>query len=204
MPQPIQYTFPVKRQGLILAATWVGADDDLALEITYTSETGSPALKSLRTSNATEGLGEICLPSSASILDISRDAIIASVRMATMISRTTPGSKEWDDAMTSEQDSVDFQMAIGNVKMKEARIVNDALVELDMVKKGSSTPIKTVLTDIQELSSYTFTPETQLLCVAGALEKEFPTYIHNYPSTVLSQAQKDAIAAYVPTLALWI
>jgi hypothetical protein len=203
MPVPAQYGYPVKRPGLIVAAQWTGPDSNLKLQVTYVNEFGNLQVFLLSTTNA-GAVGDICLPTGKTIQDINRDAIIASVRMATFISKHIPGSKEWLDAMTTGQDTMNFQMAIGNVKIKEARIISDVQVELDMVKAGTSTPVQTVVTDFGELGTYTFAPDTQVRCAAGAIEKEYPSYIHDYPTQVLTQAQKDDIIAYVLTLPLWV
>jgi hypothetical protein len=49
-----------------------------------------------------------------------------------------------------------------------------------------------------------FVPDTQLLVVPGAIEKQFPTYVHDYPNTILSEQQRADIVAYVLAIAPWI
>lgn len=203
MPVPAQYGYPVQRPGVITAAQWTGGDSNLQLQLTYVNEFGNLQVFSLKTTN-TSGVGDICLPTGKTIQDIDRDAIVASVRMMTFISGMIPGSKEWLDAMTTGQDTMNFQLAIGNAKVKEVRIVSDVQVDLDMVKAGTSSPIQTVVTDFNELGTYTFAPDTQLRCAAGAIEKQYPTYVHDYPTTVLTQQQRDDIVAYVTQLKLWV
>lgn len=204
MPTPVNYGYPVKRPGLITQARFIGADDDLSLQITFTNDQGLPQAISLPcTANGV--YGKICLPTTANITHIDRDAIIASVRMATMVGRAIPGSAEWTAALTSEQEgSMDLQLALGNGKVKELRILSDTQLEIDVVKKGTTSPVQTIQTYFQELGSYVFTPDTQMHCVAGAIEKQYPTYVHDYPTQVLTAQQKADIEAYVVTLALWV
>lgn len=203
MPMPVQYGYPVKRPGIISDASWQGPDSNLSLQLTYTNEFGNLQAFLLLAGNASR-TGDLCLPNGKTIQDINRDALIASIRMATFIGSVIPGSKEWLDAMTTGQDTMNFQTALGNVKIKEIRIISDVQVELDMVKAGTSTPIQTIVTDFSEIGTYSFAPDTQLRCAAGAIEKQFASYVHDYPGTVLSQSQKDDVAAYVKTLALWV
>lgn len=205
MSTPTQYGYPVKRPGIITAASWQGSDANLSLELTYTNEFGLPQIFVLRCSSVAQGVGLICLPSSVTISDINRDALVASIRMATFIGGTIPGSFEWMTAMTTGQDTMNFQVALGTAKVKAVRLIDDARIEIDMIKSGNNTPVQTIQTDHQEIGTYTFTPDSQLHCVAGAIEKQFPSYVHDPANgVILSQAHRDDIAAYVVTLAMWV
>lgn len=209
MAIPFNYGYPVLRPGVVVDASFQGSDANLNLNIVYYNEFGATEAFVMPCCSVAHGMGLICLPSSATIQDVNRDAIVASVRMATLISSMIPGSSEWNDAITTDggllNETMDFQMSIGNVKVKTLRVVTDSHVELDMVKKGTTSPVQTIVTDYDELGRYTFAPDAQLHCVAGAIEKQFPTYVHDPANNVLlTQARKDEIVAYVKTLVLWV
>lgn len=200
MPAPIDHGFPVQRPGAILSADWIGPDDDLSLEVAVLDALGQQRVVSFPCRVPGQP-GVMCLPSSVGAPDLSDDAIVAHVRMATWISRTIVGSKEWTAAFV-DQPTANFQTAAGTCKVVASRMIDDALFEFDF-RKGSG-PIRTVLTDHSTMCKYRLEPEEQARVIPGAVKLEFPNYVHDYPGTVLSQAQKDAIRSYVLALALWM
>lgn len=205
MPTPVIHEFPVKRPGFITAASWLGGPQDMVLRLEYIGAGGQGGMVSLATKG--ENPGEICLPTSSDLATLggatrARDILIAHARMACMIAgHAIPGSIEFDEAIASGQ-LANLQTALGTVKVVAARAIDDVNCQLDF-RKGTG-PIFTVDTSYAEVNRYSFDPSTQLLVVAGAVEKEFPTYVHDYPNVQLTEAQKDAIAAYVLTLEPWI
>lgn len=205
MPIPKIYKFPVERPGFIESVQWLGQPgaDEVQLQLNYTDETGLPAsisLYALNNPNAT-----LCLPTSKVITDLSEDVLNAHVRMAGLISGTVPGSQEYFDAVTvvGEGNARNFQTPIGDVKVTAVETKSDTVVELTM-QKGSQTP-RSILVPTGDLADYAFAPSTQLLVVAGAIKKQFPTYIQAPASgKFLTQQQMDDIAAFVMTLSPWI
>lgn len=205
MPGPINYGKPVKRPGLITAAVWEGDDDDLSLRVTFTNELGQLQNISFQTRNAGEGnFGEICLPNGMDVNDLPEDAIIASIRMAALIAGATAGSGEFMDMFIGQEGTRDLQTAIGNCKVDDCRMIDDAEFEVDVKKKGTNNPVRTILTDHSAISRYTFTPDTQLNIIPGAVEVEYGNYVHDYPDDVLTQQQKDDIVDFVMSLEPWV
>lgn len=203
MPMAKLYNFPVRRPTFINTAQWNGPDDDLSLIVGYFDENGQQRSVSLSTTNASNGIGDICLPGTANIVDIPRDTIVAHLRMATFISKTVAGSAEWQTAFVEQEGSQDFQFAIGTAAVVDIRVVDDIYFDID-IKKKSEQAIKTIRSDHAEMSNYTFTPSTQLKILGGALKIEFPTYVHDHPGTVLSSQQRQDILTYVQTLKPWV
>lgn len=201
MPAPLDLGFPVKRPGAILSAAFVNGDDELALEVGILDAMGQPRVTVLPLKTATQA-GVMCLPGSATVTDLTDEALIAHIRMATWISKTVAGSKEWEAAFV-EQESANFQTAIGTVKVVAVRTISEALIEID-VKKGTSGPTKTIQTDHNTISNYRLEPEEQVRVIPGAVEVQYSSYVHDHPSNSLSQAQKDNIVAYVLGLSLWM
>jgi len=205
MATPTLYSFPARRPGFIETATWIGGDDDLELKLGYTDSGGVGRTMKLRTSNSNESrVGDCCLDSSYTIDDLDRDLMIAHIRMATFISKTVAGSNEWTLSFVEQEGSTDFQFPIGTAAVTDVRMISDVVVEIDVKKKGGGNPTRTVTTDHSEISNYSFTPSTQLLIVGGAIKQEFPSYVHDYPGTVLTTNQKNDIADHVVTLNPWI
>lgn len=206
MPTPVIHTFPVRRPGFIMSATWVGADDDLTLECGYVDQGGVPRSIVFETRNTGEGrLGEICLPTSSDVADLgpnARDILVAHLRMACMVAGlAVPGSKEFTDALI-QADSNNLQTAIGTVKVTAVAPVDDQCVDVEF-QKGNG-PKRTYRIDHGELNDYVFVPQTQLRVIAGSVEKQFPNAVHDYPTTVLSATDKASIATYVLGLSLWV
>ena len=195
----------MERPGFITSAVWHGQPgaDELQLEIIYNDESGLPAainLYALNNPNST-----LCLPTAKLISDLSEDVLVAHVRMAGLISGTIPGSQEYFDAVTvtGEGNARNFQTPIGDVKVIGVAILSDVQAKVTM-QKGSQTP-REILLPTDDLHEYAFAPSTQLLIIAGAIKKQFPTYIQD-PDTgkFLTQQQMDDIVAYVMTLAPWV
>lgn len=198
MTAPFNWSAPVIRLGALLSANWNGPDDDLSLDIQFLDNLGTPVTRSLRCT-ADGVLGDVCLPSSATILDVPDETVIAHVRMAGWVrgSVPVPGSTEWLALFQDEGEIPDFQLAIGNARIYAARPVSDVEFEFDIRKKGTSSPTKTVRTDYGTIRAYNLDPSETVRCIAGGIELRHPTYVHNYPTQVLSEAQKDAIIATV-------
>lgn len=210
MTNPTVHDYPVKRPNFIKSASWVGDDSNLKLHVTFLNEDGSTGFLEFQTRNATAGrVGEICLPSGLlgnndpnDLGPRARDILVAHTRMACMVAgQAVPGSQEFLDAFTQDGTN-DLQTAIGTVKVSAVTVVND--VSINMSWRKGSGPIYTQSVDHQELNLYQFVPDTQLLIIPGSVKKQFSTYYHDYPNTLLSDAQKDAIAAYVLALSPWI
>lgn len=205
MPIPNVFEYPIKRPGFIQGVTWQGnpGDTQLILSLEYTNAADQPSQTYLYT--VPNAKASLCLPTNATVSALDEDAIIAHIRMAGMISGTVPGSKEYQDAISSigGTDSRYFQMPIGDVKVIDIKSVTERILELT-IQKGSS-PSRVVQADVQDLAKYSFAPSTQLLTVAGAIKKEFPTYIHDpVNSKFLTQIQMDTISEYVLTIEPWI
>ena len=208
MPTPVVYSRPIKRPGFISGAQFTGDNDRLDLELQYTDSSGIPrtlVLPCCRNPDDAQDPGAICLPSSKGINDLKQDALISHLRMSTFITGFLPGSTEWIDAFMSESEASHIQTAIGTVRVLRFEPQDDQIVHVIVAKSGSLSIERTLVTDYSELSNYSFAPGTQLLCVAGAIEKQFPSYVH-FPSSgqVLSTNQKSDIVSYVQTLDQWI
>ena len=197
------FTYPNKRPGIITSVYFSGEDDDLQLTLEWAEDTRSGAT-TFQLQNIGDGnVGQICLPASAQLEQVSEDAIIASIRMAAFISNSTAGSGELADMFADQEGSRDIQSAVGNLKVDAVRTPTGVCVELDIKKKNSQQK-RTICTDHGALSQYSYTPSTQLLVVAGAIRAEYPSYVHDYPDAVLTQSQRDDIIAYIMTLAPWV
>lgn len=210
MTSPVIHPFPVKRPGFVETASWVGDDAHLALHITYTDVGNVARSMQFECRNVSDATpGSICLPTSLLGNDLNnlgpraRDTLVAHTRMACMIAGlAVPGSKEFSDAFTATLDAINLQTALGTVKVTNVNIVDDQTVLLTF--KCGTGPDYNVEVDHGELNNYVFAPETQLFVIPGSVKKQFGTYTHNYPGTILTTAQKDAIVAYVTALELWI
>lgn len=205
MAIPTIFTYPVQRPNFLTGVTWQGNQGDaaLVLNLEYTASDGSAASKSLYTTPSS--IASLCLPTSKVIADLDEDLLIAHVRMAGMISGTIPGSKEFSDAVSTSgvADARYFQTPIGDVKITNIISLNDSNVRVTMQKGSAAT--RDINMEIADLSHYSFAPSTQLIVVAGAIRKQYPTYVHDAATNkYLTQAQMDNIAAYVLTLNLWI
>jgi hypothetical protein len=207
MTTPHVFTFPVRRPGFITAAVFSGDSDRLDLELQYIDADGTTrafVLPCTRNPDDPGDPGAICLPSNKTITNLHETAIIASLRMATMISGAIPGSAEWMTAFVEALDKPNLQTAIGNVKVVSLEQTTDVLLQVS-VQKTSGGPIRVIDTDYGELGTYSFMPSTQLRCVAGAIEAQYPSYVHDpMNGSVLTESQKANILAYVSSLEPWI
>ena len=204
---PIQLSSPVKRPpgDMIISAQWLGPDDDLSLEVSYYDEAGMTDTISFLCANSLEGYkGDVCMPSSADSTDIDRDTVVAHLRMGSFLASAQFGTFEWDDLWLEQEGSKDLQLACGNCSVVDRRIVSDATVDIDIRLKGENNPVQSFLVGVDELTSYSFSPSTQLKTIAGAVKRQFPNYVHEYPSTILSQAQRIDISEYVELLEIWV
>lgn len=203
MVAPAVHPFPIKRPGFITGATWIGGPEDMALECAYTNALGNPAVISFSTKG--ENPGELCLPASTDLNNLgprARDILAAHLRMACMVGGVAvPGSREFEDVFI-QAESNNFQVALGMAKVVDVRMFSDTEVDVDW--KVGTGPTYTTRLGHGELNTYTFVPQTQLLVIPGSVEKEFPTYIHDYPSQQLTSTQKSNIVNYVTALELWI
>lgn len=208
MPTPTVFLYPVKRPGFITGVTWNGqpGDPSHSLAIEYVGSNGLPSQTMLYTTPNTNPLATLCLPTSKGVADLIDDLYIAHVRMAGMISGTIPGSMEYDDAIkgTGLLNGRNFQMPIGDVKITDVVSVDERNIKITF-QKTSGGATHDVTADVDDLAKYAFAASTQLLVVAGAIKKQFPTYVHDHATNKhLTQAQMDNISAFVMTLEPWI
>lgn len=207
MPTPIVHDYPVKRPGFIQSASWVGDPTNLKLHVTYPDQDGVIRALDFGTRNLGAGRpGEICIPTSTDVNDLGpriRDILVAHTRMACMIvGQAVPGSQEFLDAFTQEGTN-DLQTAIGGAtKVSAVSVINDERIMLTW-RKGTG-PTYSAEVDHVELNLYQFAPDTQLLVIPGSVKKQFSTYVHDYPNTLLTEEKQDEIAAYVLGLTPWI
>jgi len=205
MPTPTVFSFPVKRPGFIETAEWVGTDDDLFLFCGYRDQTGAYQTISFATRNANEP-GEICIPSSNDVANLgprARDILVAHLRMACMIGGVAiPGSAEFTAVLADQANPANLQTAVGDVKITSVALVDDTQVNLTFRQGGGA--YREHLINHDEINKYSFIPATQLLIIPGSVKKQFPTYVHNHPNTVLTTSQKADIVSYVLGLAPWI
>lgn len=203
---PAVHPHPVKRPGFITSAQWLGSDDDLDLQVTYINELGNPAALSFA-AQAVGKPGEICIPSGNDLNSLgprARDILAAHLRMACMVGGTAiPGSREFNDVFIQSQSS-NFQTALSNqTKVISSSMVSDTEVDISW-RIGTNGPIYVTRLSHGETCTYAFVPQTQLLVIPGSVKAQFSNYVHNHPSQVLTQAQKDSVVAYVLTLQPWI
>lgn len=201
MPTMIDYGFPARRPNSILNLQWIGPDDDLALQGEYYDNAGQ--LRVIQWGTRING-GELCLPSSATVLDIHRDTAIAHVRMALFLGNYRAWTAESQNALVNQSDAKHFQTPVGECRVVATRTgAAPGEIEFDL-RKGTSGPILTVQSSVDELTKYSLTPSSQLRVVCGAVKKQFSSYVHDYPGALLSQTQRDNIVAYIYSLDPWI
>jgi hypothetical protein len=205
-PIPVVHAFPVRRPNFILSAEWLNQDAQLALKITFRDAGGTLKQLQFATRNLGDGTkGEICLPNSSDLHDLGprhEDVLMAHTRMPCMVSRSgIPGSDEFKEALLNGL-SANLNTALGVVKVVTITPIDDQTVALEF-QQGSG-PKLTINVGYADLNNYVFEPETQLFIIAGSVKKQFPTYVHDFPTTVLTQARKDEIVAYVLAMQPWI
>lgn len=206
MPTHLVLGYPIKRPGFIESADWVGTpgQDDLTLQLTYTDAQGVGLTVSMYTVNAPNAT--LCLPSSKTVADLPEDIFTAHIRMAGMISGAIPGSMEFETAIKSDGagNARNFQMPIGDVKVTAVASIDPLNLRFTF-QKASGGATRDIDMDVRDIASYAFAPSTQLLVVAGAIKKQYPTYIQDHANGKdLSQTQMDTVAAYVLGLDPWI
>jgi hypothetical protein len=203
---PAIHDFPVRRPGFIQSCEWIGPDNQLALKVTYYDAAGSLRATQFATRNIGDGYkGEVCIPTSNVLTDLGtryEDILTAHTRMACLIARSgVPGSDEFTTAL-QQGISANLNTALGIVKVTATAPVDDSTVAITY-RQGTG-PTLTVNMDYSDLNNYQFVPETQLFIIPGSIKKQFGTYVHDFPGTLLSQERRDEIVAYVLTLAPWI
>jgi len=197
---PINYGKPTRRPGayLIADANWHGDTQDLVLEVDI-FDSGGQQNRMTFPCTGEDGMGQICLPGTATIEDISREAIIASVRMAMFLGNYSAWSFEAIDAFTKQEGAKNFQTAIGNSKIVDTRIgTDDQNIEFDIKKYGTSQPIRTIATTVDEISKYSFEPVYQMNIIPGAVEWKYSGYIHDPDDNkTLTENQKQDIIDFL-------
>lgn len=201
---PVVHPFPVMRPGFIQSAEWIGGPEDMTLEVAYQNLAGGLEVVSFQTKG--ENPGEICVPSSNDLANLGprgRDILVAHLRMACMVhGSAVPGSREFEDIWVNQSGSNYFQTALGTTKITAVTAVSDA--ECDITWRVGTGPLFVTRVGHGEINAYAYAPSTQLYVVPGSVKKQFANYVHDWPGTVLTQAQKDAIVDYVVALKPWI
>lgn len=200
MPAPYNHGCPVRRIGAILTCTEYGDADNGGFTVTFLSEQGNNIAFDLPLSTPTE-LGALCLPSSATIMDVSEESLIQHARMAGWIDGAgngkIPGSLEWLALMQEGGSIPDFQTPIGNARIYGARAVNDTQFAFDIRKKNTGAT-RTIQTDYSIFLNYTLDPTEAMRMIGGAVKYLHPTYVHNPATgTYLTQNQKDTVIASI-------
>lgn len=211
MTAPIIHPYPIKRPGFLSNARFEGNDENLRFYVDYPDSGGVLQSIGFRLFDDGSDYQEMCIPvASYDINRIPDTCLIAHLRMASIVSDTVPTSKEWQDAMQVESggQTKHFQTAVGQVKMSNfTPHASGETVDIEL-QRGTTTNKKTISVDYDEVckEGYVFAPSTQLLVIPGSVLKEFPTnYKHDYPNgDILTQAERDAIIAYVNGLAVWV
>lgn len=209
MSIPTVHPFPVRRPGFIQTAEWVGPDAQLGFKVTYFDETGTLRSTTFATRNAGDSTkGEICLPSGLLANDLHElgvryeDILRAHTRMACLVAGTAvPGSDEFSAAILNGQ-TQNLQTALGAVKVNAVTPIDDQTVRLTF--KCGTGPNLDVEMNYSDLNSYAFVPDTQLFVIPGSVKKQFSTYVHDYPTTILSAQRRQEIVDYVLSLAPWV
>lgn len=204
MAAPKVYAHPIKRpSGFLSNARFEGDDDELLFHVDYPDSTGAIRTITFRLHDDGSDKQEMCIVNSNFDLNnIPRDTMVAHIRCCGWISKTLPGSKEWDDAIkvSSSGQTKWFQTAVGQVKVTEISIPDDECIHVEF-QRGSQEKV-TITIDIDELTAenYSFDPETQLSVIAGSVEKEFPGYHHEGSSNPLNAQERADIINYVNDL----
>lgn len=210
MPIPSDQGFPVKRPSFIQSAEWQGPDDQLSLKLTFFNAQGNLNQIVFATRNVGQAVqGEICLPVSQLNNDLTNlgpryeDILRAHTRMACLVAgQAVPGSQEFTSALLSGQ-TQNLQTAMGVTKVNgEPTPLTDQTCKIPF--RTGTGPVCEVEVDYADLCNYQFAPETQLLSVPGSVRKAFSTYVHDYPTTILSATRREEIVEYVMSLTPWI
>lgn len=194
---------PVRRVGFVTEVEFQGTDDELEMQVTYQTLTGVNGHTFRCTDQGGGQHKEAFLTNTEKndIDKIDRDALVAHLRLCTLLSRTQVGTREWEDAVKAVTDNQAkwLQTAVGQTRVQnqDLSFVDDTCVNI-VFQKGSSSNKVTHLVSYGELhfNGYTPNPETDILMVPGALEKEFG-YVHEPPSNPLTLAEKDDICDFL-------
>lgn len=208
---PTIFQFPVVRAaGFVQNARFEGEDERLLFFADFPDIAGQLQSIGFRLYGAGDDAQEMCIPTAAyDVAKLSRDTLVAHLRMASMISGAIPGSIEWEDALKVEGpgETRYFQTAVGQVKVSDFAHPDDASIDIEF-QRGSTTNKVTHNVSINEVAqqSYVYAPQTQALVIAGSVLKQFPSgYKHDFPNGDILTAQERAdIIAYVNALELWV
>lgn len=208
---PFQPGYPIRRAaGFLASPQFEGTDDQLLFRVEYPDNQGVRHAINFRCTPSGSEPQEMCIANNSpdyTVTKLSRDTIVSHLRMASIISKTIPGSKEWVDALlsTSDLDAKYFQMPVGQVRLISWSMVDDRTMKMEF-QRGTTTDKVFHEVDLNEITaeSYIYAPSTQLMVISGSVERQFPNYHHNYPDTILSEQQRQDIIDYVASLELWI
>lgn len=211
MAIPTIFQFPVVRAaGYLQNARFEGEDERLLFFVDYPNIAGLLESVGFRLYDAGDDKQEMCIPTAVyAIANLSRDTLIAHLRMASMISGAIPGSIEWEDSLKVEGvgETRYFQTAVGQVKVSNFTHPDDASIDIEF-QRGTSTDKVTHNVSINEVAqpSYVYSPQTQALVIPGSVLKKYPTgYKHDFPNGDILTAQERAdIIAYVNGLEIWV
>ena len=202
MAVPPVKSFPVRRHECIENAYWNGnqGDSDLELVVQYRDPSNNAQTFVLQAGGdyPPSGARAFCLPANQKDpAKIHRDVHVAHIRMAAYLAHAVLGTKEFVDAIlgTSPDNAANFQTALGaDVQVTGVERLSETQYRLTLYCKNGGTT--TIDVGHDEISEYSFTPSTQFKTLAGHIRKNLG-FIHDPPSTVLSQAQMDEIVACV-------
>jgi hypothetical protein len=212
MAPPMIYKHPIKRPtGYLSNARFEGNDNNLRFYVDYPDIAGNPQSISFRLFNDGEDYQEMCIPSAAyDVAKLTRDALVAHLRMASMIAGVIPTSAEWEAALTVEGtgQAKYFQTGIGQTRVNSFGRPNDKEIDIEF-QRGTTTNRVTHRVSINEVTqdAYTYSPSTQLLIIPGSVLKAFPSgsHRHDFPGGDILTAQERAdIVAYVNALQPWV
>lgn len=209
MVAPFQPGYPVRRAaGFLLNPQFEGTDDQLIFRVEYPDNQGVTHVVTFRCTPSGSAPQEMCIANSKFDLSkISRDTVVAHLRMASIISKTIPGSKEWEAVLvdTGLLDAKYFQMPVGQVRIISWSMGDDRTVRLEF-QRGTTSDKVFHDVDLNEITAeqYVYAPSTQLMVIPGSVERQFPNYHHDYPDVILSVQQRQDIIDYVAGLELWV
>ena len=134
-----------------------------------------------------------------------QEALVAHLRMATLIDRHLPLSSEWNTNILAG--ATVFETAVGQVKVNTAAICESACIDVEFEENSSGTK-RSVVFETKELREYFYQPHLQAHIIGAALRKEYgsSTHVHNYPSDVLSDTEKSDIVSYLTggSFEIWV
>lgn len=192
--------------GYLRAARWHGPDERLWLQADYAAADGTRGVVSWRAHAVAGAPQQVCVPNARhAIGDVDLDTLAAHVRMSLLLRGAIPQTVEARAHLLTAE----FRLACGTVEVTAVdadRATDDGLV-VTFRRKGT-TDAATVVLDARNLVSYAYRPAQQLLVVPGAIEAQDTTWEHDavddVVTTALTQAQRDAIVAYVTGMRVWV